>query len=270
MPRKLRVPSPTGIYHVMLRGINRGNIFLDEIDYMKMEKILRSLSKPVDKNGIPKPPVCKIYAYCLMSNHLHLLISEIDRSISEVIKRLGVAYVSYFNKRRSRTGPLFEGRFRSEPVDECDYFITLLNYIHYNPVKAGMTSQPGWYKWSSWREYELPDETYQRGLCEQNIPFKNLTRSQVQSIVLNAEEPKFFVSSVDKERVDNDKAEEILKILVPKGFAEIELKDLPKVIKLEMSNKAMEYGITYSQLISLLGVGKSAIYRGKIKQTRIE
>lgn len=91
MPRKLRVPSPSGIYHVMLRGINRDDIFLDDIDFLKMEKILRSLAKPVDKEGNPQPPICKIFAYCLMTNHIHLLIAELDESISDTIKRLGVA-----------------------------------------------------------------------------------------------------------------------------------------------------------------------------------
>ena len=268
MPRKLRTPSPTGIYHVMLRGINRSDIFLDEIDFMKMEKILRSIAKPIDKNGNHQKPLCKIYAYCLMTNHIHLLIAEIDESISNIIKRLGVAYVSYFNKRRKRTGPLFEGRFRSEPVDDSEYFITLLHYIHYNPVKAGMTAKPGWYKWSSMREYELPDEIYMTGFCEQVIPFKSLTRSQVKDIVLNAEDPMSFVSPIDRERVDDIDAEEIVKSLVPEEFSDHCLKELPKVVKLTVSSKAQAMGITKSQLINILGVTKYSLYRGKIKLTR--
>lgn len=269
MPRKLRVPSPTGIYHVMLRGINRNDIFHDEIDFMKMEKILRSLAKPVNKNGNPEKPLCKIFAYCLMTNHLHLLIAEIDEPISNVIKRLGVAYASYYNKRRKRTGPLFEGRFRSEPVDDSDYFITLLHYIHYNPVKAGMMPKPGWYKWSSMREYELPDETYERGFCEQTIPFKSLTRTQVRDIVLNGKDLDEFISPVDIERVDNADAEEIIKSLVPDQFSDCDLKDLPKVVKLTLAAKAQAVGVTKIQLINLLGVTKHYLYHGKLKHTRI-
>lgn len=254
----------------MLRGINRNDIFLDEIDLMKMEKILRSLAKPIDKNGNPKPPICKIYAYCLMTNHIHLLIAELDEPIGKVMKRLGVAYVSYFNKRHKRTGPLFEGRFRSEPVDESDYFTTLLHYIHYNPVKAGMTKKPGWYKWSSWHEYELPDDSIAITSCisEQNIPFMNLTRTQVRDIVLNSEEPKNFISKIDKKHLENDEAEEILKSLVPEEYKGIELKDLPKIVKLSISTKAEDFGITYTQLISYFGINKSAIYRARVKMTR--
>ena len=183
--------------------------------------------------------------------------------------RLGIAYASYYNKRRQRTGPLFEGRFRSEPVDECDYFITLLHYIHYNPVKAGMTSKPGWYRWSSWHEYELPEDMVDRGFCQQNIPFKNYTRSQVKEIVLSAEDPKNFVSTVDKQRLDNQEAETFIKNLVPEQFKDQDLKTLPKVEKLAISNKAQDYGITYSQIISILGLNKSSIYRGKLKNNRL-
>jgi len=268
MPRKLRVPSPSGIYHVMLRGINRDDIFLDDIDFLKMEKILRSLAKPVDKEGNPKPPICKIFAYCLMTNHIHLLIAELDESISDTIKRLGVAYASYFNKRRGRSGPLFEGRFRSEPVDEADYFITLLHYIHYNPVKAGMVKRPGWYKWSSWHEYELPDDTYNRGICEQDIPFDNLNRTQVAEIVLDAKDPISFISPVDIESVDDDEAEKIIKSLVPEEYRHVELTKLPKVVKLTITNKAKGYGLKNWQITRILGVSKHFIYKGRTKLTR--
>ena len=130
MPRRERVYSPTGIYHVMLRGINRNNLFLDSQDFYKMSKILKAIAKPVEINGDIKVPVCSIYAYCLMTNHIHLLISENKETISETMKRIGVAYASYFNKRYKRSGPLFEGRFRSEPVWDVEYFCTLIHYIH--------------------------------------------------------------------------------------------------------------------------------------------
>lgn len=268
MPRSKRIPSPSGIYHVMLRGINHENIFHDELDFMKMEKILRSLAKPVDGNGNPKPPLCKIYAYCLMTNHVHLLLAELQEPIGSVVKRLGVAYVSYYNKRRSRTGPLFEGRFRSEPVDHYEYFVNLLHYIHYNPVNAGMVSKPGWYKWSSWHEYELPDETLSKGICEQTIPFKNLDREQVKEVVLTANAPKDFTSLIDKKRVDLNEAVAIIKSLVPKEYSNKELMDLPKVEKVVISSKALDYGLTYSQIISILGLNKSAIYRGRLKRAK--
>ncbi len=74
---------------------------------------------------------CIFYAYCLMSNHLHLLIQEREDSVSNIVKRIGVTYAHYFNKKYERNGHLFQDRFRSEPVDNIEYFVTLLRYIHH-------------------------------------------------------------------------------------------------------------------------------------------
>ena len=129
MPRKIRERSSSGIYHVMLRGIDRNDIFVDEQDCLKFEKILKGCVAPTDTSGKPLPAVCSIYAYCLMSNHVHLLIGESSNTIGEVMKRIGISYVSYFNMRHNRLGPLFQGRFRSEPVNDSSYYFTLLRQV---------------------------------------------------------------------------------------------------------------------------------------------
>ena len=153
MPRQERTKSGTGIYHVMLRGINRQDIFEDDEDYLQMTVCLQGLTERYDENGVAAEPLCTIYSYCLMSNHIHLLVREQKEDISSVMKRLGVAYAYYFNKKYQRNGHLFQDRFRSEPVNTMEYFVTLLRYIHQNPLKAGLVSSPGDYSWSSWHEY---------------------------------------------------------------------------------------------------------------------
>ncbi len=140
MPRSARMKSKTGIYHVMLRGINRQDIFEDEEDYMKMLSCLEGLVKRRDENGQLQPPLCTIYAYCLMSNHIHLLVRERDNNLSEIVKRIGVVYAYYFNKKYGRYGHLFQDRFKSESVETSAYFLTLLRYIHQNPLKAGISN----------------------------------------------------------------------------------------------------------------------------------
>ena len=144
MPRQERTKSGTGIYHVMLRGINKQDIFEDDEDYLQMTSCLQGLTERYDENGVTVEPLCTIYSYCLMSNHLHLLIREQEEDISSVMKRLGVAYAYYFNKKYQRNGHLFQDRFRSEPVNTMDYFVTLMRYIHQNPLKAGLecTAEP--------------------------------------------------------------------------------------------------------------------------------
>ena len=122
MPRQERLQSATGIYHVMLRGINKQDIFEDDEDYIQFLKILNGLVDRHDDDGHILPAHCTFYAYCLMTNHVHLLIRERDELISESIKRIGVAYARYYNHKYERNGHLFQDRFRSEPVNSIEYF----------------------------------------------------------------------------------------------------------------------------------------------------
>ena len=154
MPRKSRESSGTGIYHVMLRGINRQNIFYDVNDYGTFLESLRKLVHPTDEYHRPLPSHCIVYAYCLMPNHVHLLLQEKDEGLAFVMKSLGVAYAWHYNKKYQHLGPVFQDRYRSEPVNDNAYFFTLLRYIHQNPLKAGLTDNVSDYYWSSWREYE--------------------------------------------------------------------------------------------------------------------
>ena len=84
MARQMRKKSGTGIYHVMPRGINRQDIFEDDEDYLQMTSILRGQSERYDEKGLRLPPFCTFYAYCLMSNHLHLLIQEREDNVREL------------------------------------------------------------------------------------------------------------------------------------------------------------------------------------------
>jgi len=158
MPRQARKESGTGIYHVMLRGINRQDIFEDAEDYMRMLRCMQLMLEQYDDQGNRLPPLCTFYAYCLMSNHVHLLLRVNQKGIGSTIKHLAVMYAMYYNQKYSRSGHLFQDRFKSEPVNDMAYFVTLLRYIHQNPTKAGMVSKVGDYDWSSWKEYtgEVP------------------------------------------------------------------------------------------------------------------
>ena len=154
MPRKPREKSALGIYHVMLRGINKQNIFIDERDYLRMMKIIHDAPIQRDPNGeILTTNLCQIYAYCILGNHCHLLIKEGERTLSQSIQSISTAYAVYYNKRYERVGHLFQGPFESEAVNDEAYFYTLLRYIHRNPVKAQEAKTPESYPYSSWNEY---------------------------------------------------------------------------------------------------------------------
>ena len=153
MSRKPRVLSQTGIYHVMLRGVNRQPIFEQEDDYQKFVFILHDMVSPKDEFKRPMPPRCAIYAYCLMPNHVHLLIQEKEESIAEVMKKVATRYAMYFNYKYEHYGHLFQDRFKSEPVNDEAYFLTFLQYIHQNPVAGRLCRQIEDYGWSSWWEH---------------------------------------------------------------------------------------------------------------------
>ena len=272
MPRRERVYSPTGIYHVMLRGINRNNLFLDSQDFYKMSKILKAIAKPTEINGDIKVPVCSIYAYCLMTNHIHLLISENKETISETMKRIGVAYASYFNKRYKRSGPLFEGRFRSEPVWDVEYFCTLIHYIHNNPVKAGLEKKAEWYKWSSYHEYELPEEAEDTCICTRAIPFKKMSLKEIKNIVLEntiLDTDTIHINPFKSKRIGDDDALMLIKTLLPEDMAIEQTKSLPKVQRLELANQALDMGLSHRQVNAFIGISHATIYRNtKLKTVK--
>lgn len=269
--RTPRIQSPTGIYHVMLRGINRSDLFLDEMDFMKMTKILRTFSKPIKNPAGNKPSICHIYAYCLMTNHIHLLIAEKDMHIGEIVRRIGISYVSYFNKRRERSGTLFEGRFRSEPVGEIEYFCKLLNYIHMNPVKAGICKTPDDYRWSSWGEYAHPEKYLNFAICEYKIPFSGMSENQVRAIAMgnnsNPEDFEQFVSAIDKikKTLTDEESISIVTKLLPCGIDFSTIKEMNKVDRLELANKALEKGISYTFVNQHIGISRATIYRKRTK-----
>lgn len=143
MVRGARKQSESGIYHVVSRGVGRCVIFEDDTDRVRF---LEKLVKVFAEHDI------ELHAWCLMSNHFHLLVrSDLDR-LAMAMKHLNSTYALYFNKRYGRVGHLFQGRFKSEPVGEDRYYLTVLRYIHQNPQKAGICSADE-YRWSSYREY---------------------------------------------------------------------------------------------------------------------
>ena len=145
--RQKRVKSETGIYHVMLRGINKQQVFHDVDDYMKFISVL-GICK--DISGFT------LHAYCLMGNHVHLLIQEGNEPLALVFKRIGDRYIYWYNIKHDRSGSLFQGRYKSVPVNDDAYFISALRYIHQNPVKAGIVKNCGDYDFSSYNAYFNP------------------------------------------------------------------------------------------------------------------
>ena len=144
MPRTARKKSKTGVYHVTLRGINRQQIFIDAED---AERFLQAVS---DSRAISE---FTLYAYCLMGNHVHLVLKEGNEPLEQIIKRIGVRFVYWYNWKYKRSGHLFQDRYGSEPVEDDVYLIAVVRYVHRNPVKAGICKRCEDYPYSSIQEY---------------------------------------------------------------------------------------------------------------------
>jgi putative transposase len=128
--------------HVVQRGINRSNCFFADGDYLAYLRYLHDFSLEFG---------CSVHAYCLMTNHVHLLLTpRAPDACSLLMKKLGQCYVQAVNQRLCRTGTLWEGRFRSCMVSSDTYVLACYRYIELNPVRAGMVVSPELYRWSSY------------------------------------------------------------------------------------------------------------------------
>jgi putative transposase len=142
MARQLRLVLPGIALHVIQRGVNRTACFRTEADYLVYLSHLRQLSAKHQ---------CALHAYCLMTNHVHLLLTPSDKeSCSALMRDLGRRYVPYFNRRHGRTGTLWEGRFHSCIVESARYVLACYRYIELNPVRAKMVGRAAAYLWSSY------------------------------------------------------------------------------------------------------------------------
>ncbi|MFH1619911.1 MAG: transposase [bacterium] len=143
MPRGPNILFPGAHYHVISRGNNRAEIFVDDSDRKKYIETLKTAIKTFE---------LRIFAYSLMSNHVHLYLETEQANLSDAMFWINKTYSVYFNRRHGRTGHLFEARFKRKLVQSERYFLALIRYIHLNPVKAGIVARPEDYAWGSYRE----------------------------------------------------------------------------------------------------------------------
>ena len=162
MPRMKRLDLPGVAQHVIQRGNDRQACFFREIDYVRYMQDLREAACKFD---------CRIHAYVLMTNHVHLLVTpNAAGAVARMMQAVGRRYVRYVNASICRTGTLWEGRYKASLVDSERYVLTCYRYIELNPVRAGMVASPEAYRWSSFAANACglhdplvtPHEAYQR------------------------------------------------------------------------------------------------------------
>ena len=229
----------------MLRGINRQQVFEDNED---RERFLETLENYKDECGY------RIYAYCLMGNHIHILLKEGKEDLTLIFKRIAGSFVYWYNWKYHRSGHLFQDRFKSEPVEDDGYFLTVLRYIHQNPVKAKLCKSAEEYLYSSMCEYltfpKLTDTTFALSMI-----------SKEQLIEYHQQENEDHCMDMEEgfRLTDEDAKQLILEIAKCQSASEFQQLDLSE--RNTYIHKLHEKGVSIRQISRLTGISKKIVER---------
>lgn len=258
MPRRARQKSASSIYHIIWRGANRQDIFHDDEDRIQFLNILQKYQEKTKMT---------IFSWCLMSNHVHLLLKEGGEDLSVTMKRIGVSFVLYYNKKYYTVGHLFQDRFRSECVETYRDLLIVTRYIHQNPTKAGMVQRPADWKWSSCRTYYSLQPIYQN-MIRKNYILQLFSRDPV---IARAKFKEFNEKTNDdqcleerievKRRLNDHDAREAIKIVLE----DIEIphfKSLTRDQRQPLIRKIKRIeGISQRQAARILGISVNLIFK---------
>ena len=244
MARLAREISENGLYHIVFRGVNRQRIFEEESDYKKLKSILTELKKEMQY---------QVYVYCFMGNHVHILLKEKNRGdISLIMKRILTKYARWYNIKYKRSGALIANRYKSKPVDVDEYFLSVVRYIHQNPIKAKIANNLNEYKWSSYREYITDKDE----LADKDFVLSMITKEEF--IEFHKEEEELSFSVDDKIKIPDDEIRR--RILKEIG---IEPKLIGKMDKSKRNEILNELKNKYSirQLERVTGISRGVIHK---------
>ena len=247
MPRQARKKSKSGIYHILIRGINQQQIFEDNEDFEKFLQVLK------DCKAISE---YKLFAYCLMGNHIHLLIKEEKEPIEQIVKRIATRFVYWYNIKYQRVGHLFQDRFKSEPVENDVYFMTVIRYIHQNPLKAGLCKDISAYKHSSYNDYFSNSDYIDKDFVFEIIPFEIFERFHKEIQNENCLE----IDNRTKIRVTDEQARKII-YKYSKCSSVAEFQNLNNSLKEKSIKKFHEKGVSIRQIARLCGQSKGIVER---------
>lgn len=243
MPNKPRVFSESGYMHVYTRGNNKQIIFEDRGDYICYLQLLRRFSTEI------KVTVC---AFCLMENHTHMIIYDIDRHMPQLMKKLNMSYTAYFNLKHKRSGHLFGGKYKSIPIETEGYLLNAFRYVINNPRDANICS-PEEYPWSSFSRYGAAGSF--------------VDTSMFQKLIGNWND---YIKFLNEEYEDRPELENIIRDdewakSVIRKFLHIDSGLRLQTYELTARNSALRLlkkkGLTVKQIERLTGINRNAIER---------
>lgn len=253
MPRRSREISSTKVYHTILRGNDKQDIFYDEQDYLKF---IKEIVKAKDKYQ------CELYAYCLMSNHVHMVVYDEENEISKIMQSIAISYSSYFSKKYEKVGHLFQNRFLSKSIETSENLLEVVRYIHQNPLKARI-GEVDKYKWSSYKEY----------VCKENITSVEKVLSLFGNTKQDAIKNFIYFHNNKKEGVNDDFEYELIRKLTDEELKEkveklLQIDNVLKIQKynIKMRNEKLKQlkeikGTTKAQLSRVLGINRKMLER---------
>ena len=248
MARLARQQSEHGIYHVILRGNDQKQLFYDDED---RQAFLARVERYKGECGF------MLYAYCLMGNHIHLLIGERDTGLSVIMKKLTLSYSCWFNDKYDRSGFLYQGRYKSEPVDDDTYLLSVLRYIHLNPVRVGGRID----SWTSYREYVGKSQLVDTGfiLCLFD-PVEEKAKDRFREFMHTPSDDGYTFLEGEAKRQSDDKAIEAIKHIAGVTTCSA-LADLDKEVRNHVLALLKAEGLTVRQIARLTGINRGIVQR---------
>lgn len=260
MPRAARKTSPVSIYHVIQRGVAQQDIFEDDADrerYLGLLERFGGFGCYGDSDNV-------LFAWCLMSNHVHLLVRMDLAELSLMMQKIGAAYVRYFNDRYERIGHLFQDRFKSEPVCDDAYLLTVVRYIHQNPAKAGLGDAAS-YTWSSYRAYADSSNAHAAEITDTHLVMDMLGGRDAfeQYHREDSSADACMDAYPDSSRPKTDEAARALASQVLGGDDVQTLASMPKTQRDDRLVRLREAGLSVRQIARITGLGTNIVARAQ-------
>lgn len=256
MVRMGRIPSESGFYHVTARGNGRQVIFETDNDRLTF---LTLTSEAKRKHNVA------VIAWCLMSNHVHLLLKDDSNQLSKMMHSLLGGYASYFNRTYGNIGHVFQDRFNSTPIESDSYLLETVRYIHNNPAKAGICAIED-YPWSSFHEYvvgsTLTDTSLVMEMCGGLVPFIEFSKSN-EPTPTNLKEPRVHLPDGNASALANS----VISKMHP-GKTLSDIKTLPKNQRTACLIQLRKAGLSVRQIQSITGIGTRLIKEATIGRWR--
>ena len=245
MPRNAREKSKTGYFHLIIRGNNRQVLFEDEEDY---KFFIKRMGVCCRETGV------RIGAYCLMENHVHMLVNDPEDAVGKMMLRLNVGYARYYNGKYERCGHLFQGRYLCEPVENDLYLLTVFRYILNNPRKAGICPASE-YRWSSYKAFFREKTSMDLGFVKDRFR----TDEAYREFIGEENEDVCLEDRLDKSNPDAKALAVIRDCLGVRSGSEVQ--KMGKKERNEALRRLKEEGLSTRQIERLTGIGRNTIYR---------